>query len=239
MGEDGREATRGGKCSPPKPPPSSRTPRRPGQHRHPRLHDLGMGAGRRAVAHPADDALADARQPEQVVAEIPVQVRQAVAARQLAVLGHGLRDGRHAVGGQVLDLGQAAALVGRHHPVHQEVAEVGQRVAQGRQLPVQHRHHPGLGGVQDHVVQAIVAMDDRGHVVGRTGGRQEGDQPVHVLDRTGLGGLVLLGPAVDLAGEVVARLAVVGQADGGVVDIVQGRQGGDLGLVDRPALGRL
>jgi hypothetical protein len=198
-----------------------------------------MGAGRRAVPHPADDALADPRQPEEVVAEVPVQVRQAVAARQLAVLRHGLLDGRHAVRVRSGDLGQAAALVGRHHPVHQEIAEVGQRIAQGRQLPVQHRHHARLGGVQDHVVQAIVAMDDRGDVVGRAAGRQELDQPVHVLDRAGLGRLVLLGPAVDLAGEVVAGLAVVGQADGGVVDIVQGGQGGDLGLVDRPALGRL
>ena len=55
----------------------------------------------------------------------------------------------------------------------------------------------------------------------------------------GLGGLVLLGPAVDLTAHIVAGLAVVGQADGLVVGVVQVGQGVDLGHEDRVALGRL
>ena len=93
--------------------------------------------------------------------------------------------------------------------------------------------------MQDHVVEAVVAMDDRGLVIDRAALGQPGDELVHLVDLGRLAGPVLLGPAVDLAGEIVAGLAVVGEAHSRIVDIVQGRQGVDLGLVDRPPLGRL
>ena len=51
--------------------------------------------------------------------------------------------------------------------------------------------------------------------------RQPGDEVVHRLHRLGLRGLVLLGPARDLALDVVAGLAEVLQADGAVIDGVQ------------------
>ena len=75
----------------------------------------------------------------------------------------------------------------------------------------------GSVGVEDQVVEPVVAVHDRDlRVVARARRdvrRQPLDQAVHRLDRLGDRGQVLLGPAADLALEVVARLAVVGQAD--------------------------
>jgi len=53
--------------------------------------------------------------------------------------------------------------------------------------------------------------------------RQPLDQAFHRFDALDLGRAVLARPVADLAREEVAGLAVVGQADGGRVDLVQGR----------------
>jgi hypothetical protein len=46
-------------------------------------------------------------------------------------------------------------------PTHAVVAEVGQRMAQRRQLPVEHGGDARLAGVEDQVVEAKVAVHDR------------------------------------------------------------------------------
>ena len=103
----------------------------------------------------------------------------------------------------------------RDMPGHAVVAEIGQRVAQRGQLPVQHGNDAGLGGVEHQVVQAEVAMHD-GHAVlvpcarGHVGG-QPGHELVHFRDGLRDRGQVLLAPAADLALEVVAGLAVAGK----------------------------
>jgi hypothetical protein len=48
----------------------------------------------------------------------------------------------------------------RDVPGHAVVAEVGQRVAQRRQLPVEHRDDPRLGRMEHQVVEPVVAMHD-------------------------------------------------------------------------------
>ncbi len=58
--------------------------------------------------------------------------------------------------------------------------------------------------------------------------RQPFDQLVHLRDHVGLGGAILLGPAIDLAGEIVARLAEVAEADLLRIVAVQLRQHLDL-----------
>ncbi len=124
-------------------------------------------------------------------------------------------------------------------PAHAVVAEVGQRMAQRGQLPVEDGQHARLARVEDQVVEPVVAVHDAGdlfrlvrHVL-----RQPVDQAVHGRDRLGLRQFVLLAPALDLAREVVARLAVVGQADGGVVHAVQRGDHAVHFVVDRRALG--
>ena len=80
-----------------------------------------------------------------------------------------------------------ATMCGRHAVHHGVIGEVGQRMAERRQLPVEHRQDARLGRVEDHVVDAKVAMDDRGLVARGDMGGQPFDQPVHVRVAPGVG----------------------------------------------------
>ena len=76
----------------------------------------------------------------------------------------------------------------------------------------------GSARIEDHVVQAEVAVNQRGSFAGRDVLRQPFDQPIHRVDVFGRRGLVLAAPAIDLPGEVVAGPAIVGETDRGEVD---------------------
>ena len=124
-------------------------------------------------------------------------------------------------------------------PEHGVIADVGQRMAEGRQLPVEHRDDARLGGVEHDVLEPVVAMRDGRGVFGGHAAGSSSIRRLHRRDLRGLGAAVLFGPAVDLAGEVVARPAVVGEPDRRVVDPVQPRQHRVQLVVDRRPLGRL
>ncbi len=79
-------------------------------------------------------------------------------------------------------------------------------------------------------------MDDRGAVLLRQGRREPFDQPLDFGNVVGLRHAVLLGPAADLTREVVARRAVIAEADCNRVDRMELRQGVDHRAVDRAAL---
>jgi hypothetical protein len=87
--------------------------------------------------------------------------------------------------------------------------------------------------VIDHVVEAIVAVHQHGLVVLRQVGGQPFEQLVHRLDGLGFRRLVLLAPARDLARDVAARPAEVGQAEADIVDGMQAGEHVELGPVDR------
>ena len=97
-------------------------------------------------------------------------------------------------------------------------------MAEGRELPVEHRDHlRGLLG-KDHIVHAQVAVHQSCEVVVcRECLGQPLNQPLHGGDRVGLGGAVLLGPHVGLARDVPALLAEAPQPRALVVDRVNGR----------------
>src|SRR5512146_2440871 len=78
--------------------------------------------------------------------------------------------------------------------------------------------------MENQLVQAIVAVHDARFVSRRHMLRQPVDETVHRLDGARLARLVLLAPAANLAREVVAGLAVVGQSSGRDIDLVQLRQ---------------
>ena len=118
------------------------------------------------------------------------------------------------------------------------VREVGQRVTEGRKLPVEHRQDARLGGVEDDVVDAVVAVHDGGFIAVRDVRGQPLDQPLHRVDRFGSGGAVLARPAVDLARQVVAGAAVVGQAHGRLVDRMQRSDHAVQLVVQHATLGR-
>jgi hypothetical protein len=166
------------------------------------------------------------------------------------IVRHRATSGARAIGCDIVllrgdaELGQVgAAKAGndmRRHTVHHGiVGEVRARVAEGRQLPVQHRQHARLGRVEDQIVDAKVAMDDAGDVViGGDIGHQPGDQAVHVRIAPGLGILeILLGPAVDLALEIITRTAIVAKTYGLVVDHMELRHCGVHRIEDGRALG--
>ena len=141
----------------------------------------------------------------------------------------------------MVEAADAAKRPRRDVPRHAVVAEVGERMAERRELPVEHRDDARLGRVKHQVVEPVVAVHDA-HLrlvarARRNVRRQPFDEPVHRLDRLGDRGEVLLGPAADLALEVVARLAVVGQADAGRLDRVQRGDDAVHLVVDRGAAG--
>ena len=108
------------------------------------------------------------------------------------------------------------------------VAEIGQRVAQGREFPVEYGQHARRLGVEHEVVEPVVPVHDGDQLLvarhDRDVLRQPLDQPVHLGDGLGDRGDVLLAPAADLAFEVVAGLAEVGQPNRGEIDAVKGGQ---------------
>ena len=160
-----------------------------------------------------------------------VEIVDAAAAGALAVQRHALGLRRNPQGREVLSE-QAGDGECRHAPGQQVVAEIGERVADGGQLPVEDRDDARLGRVEDQVVDAEVAVDDGCFLAGREVCRQPLDQPVHRLDPAGVRILqVLPRPAADLPGEVVPRLAEVREADRAVVHGVQRGERADRGLV--------
>src|SRR6266545_3861070 len=78
--------------------------------------------------------------------------------------------------------------------------------------------------MDDHVTEPVIAMDEGRRIVSGDVLGQPGDQSLHGGDRLGLRGAVLGGPARDLARDVVAGLAEVGQPHRPPVDQVKTRQ---------------
>jgi hypothetical protein len=113
---------------------------------------------------------------------------------------------------------------------------VGERVAEGRELPVEHGDDAGLGRMKHQVAEPEIAVADRGLVVGRHVGGKPLDQAVDLGDLAGARELPLLRPAPELAGEVGAGPAVIGKAETGPIGRVQLRHGLGHGEVHGPPL---
>ena len=194
---------------------------------------MALRVGRGAVANAARDTLGDAGKAEQVVGEVPVQVGHG-GAGDVAI---DLRGLFHRGNVERLDVHAGQA---RHGPLHQEIGEVGHGIAERRQFPVEHRLHPRLGRMEDHVVEAIVAMHHRDALLLGQRARQPLDQLLDFGNVLGLGGAILLGPAVDLAREIISGPAEIGKPDLLRIEIVQMRQRLDLAGEDfPPRIGRL
>ena len=98
----------------------------------------------------------------------------------------------------------AAERLGRVDVGQAVIGEVGERVAEGRQFPVEDADDAGLARVEDHVVEADVPVADGRLVARRDVPRQPIREPVDRRVVAGARGLPLLRPAPDLAREVVA-----------------------------------
>src|SRR5687768_15552442 len=109
-----------------------------------------MRARRGAVDHALEDPLQDRGDAEQVVSEVEVPVTGVyrISSSPFTVAAHILLFAGNA---QILEIeaGDAAELARRDVPAHAVVGEVDQRIAERRQLPVEHREDARLGGVED------------------------------------------------------------------------------------------
>ncbi len=179
------------------------------------------------------DALGDHRQFE--VAERHVEVERGqvqprgvgVGADQHLPVGE-TGVGAHRVPG-------SGHVLGARVPVDQQQSQVGQRVAQGGQLPVDDRGDPVAVRLEDHVVQAVVAVDHAHPLRRRHRPFQAAHQLGHLGQLPGRRQRPLLGPPRHLAGGEPLGTAQALQHGG-----VRGVQGGQrLHQGQRTAPGRL
>ena len=172
-----------------------------------------------------------------------------VEGEVIAIVGQALAPGATTIGRDVVLLARDAERgdvraaqprddMRRHAVHHRVIGEVGQRMPQRREFPVEHRQNARLGGVEDHVVDAEIAVDHRGCAVILGHFRLEPvDDRIHVLVAPGkLVLAVLARPAPDLSREVIARLAIVAKADRLGIEAVQLGDGLVHRIEDRRAL---
>ena len=163
-------------------------------------------------------ALEDARQLPVRERDVVLDLRQVAARRPFVArrdLGAG-REPRRDRGGVVV----GDHVVARLRRRREEIADVGERVAERAQLPVEHREH-GAVHVDDAVPEPQVAVHDGALALLRDA---LGQELVHLLDAgqvARLRLLVLAVPAAELAADVVVLLREVAQSDGVDVDRVQ------------------
>src|SRR5262245_31862971 len=158
---------------------------------------LGLpGAGARVRALEDD--------PEPIAGEHLVpRDRVEAAPRALAVARDELGGGREALPGP--DAAGDHLAPARVGPGREELAEVEQRVADGRELPVEDRGDLARVGREEHVREVVVAVEDPGRLGGRTVALEPVADLGHAGDRgarvAGEGGvaLELPAPARDLA----------------------------------------
>jgi hypothetical protein len=118
-----------------------------------------MAARGRAFQHPLHDALADAGYTEEVVchAELPDAGLDRRTPRASTVGGDVFRLTRNPEGQEVESL-EATGLAGGNAPEHHMIGKIGERMAEGRKLPVDDCEHAWRVPVEDQVVEPIVAM---------------------------------------------------------------------------------
>src|SRR3546814_9620642 len=105
--------------------------------------------------------------------------RSAITLDHLAQFGNAER-----LAIEILD-SRASAILGDSR--HRDISEIGERIAERRQLPVEHREDLGpILGI-DHIVDAIIAMDDAGARLLGQSRRQPRDQLFHLVHRLGFG----------------------------------------------------
>ena len=132
----------------------------------------------------ARHALQDADQPEHVEDEVVGPPSNSAARRADALEVGGAGTSASLGMPSAARSAPARPLRRREVPAHAVVGEVRQRVAERRQLPVEHREDARLGGVEDHVVEPVVAVHDARLALGRVGA---------AASRSGVGGLDALG----------------------------------------------
>src|SRR5262249_28142406 len=127
-------------------------------------------------------------------------------------------------------------LARRDVPAHAVVGEISKRIAQCRELPIEHGKNLRLAWMKDHVIEAEVPMYYCRASLRRNILRQPGDQIVHRSYLLGLRCLVLARPTRDLTLDVVSRFSESLKPNDAEIDGVQQRNDAIQLAPDREAL---
>ena len=121
------------------------------------LVDARAVPGRRAADVAGVDALEDAGQLPVAEGDVEVEALEVASRRRRVARPHlgPAGESRHRRGGDP-EQGRLVAGIG---PVHHQQPDVGERVAEGADLPVEHGPHRAVGA-EDGVVEPVVAVDD-------------------------------------------------------------------------------
>ena len=108
---------------------------------------------------------------------------------------------------------------------HREIAKITQWISQSGKLPIKHGKNLWPAWVKNHIVQAVIAVDETCLSAALIGTGDIGRQPlyhfVHFIDLVCFAGRILLGPARHLPGHKGLPPAVVGKPNGLKIDFVQ------------------
>ena len=106
------------------------------------------------------------RHAEQVVGQVVLEVFNAGAAGALAISCNVRFEIRNAEFFQIQS-GQSAERTRRYMPSHAVVSEIGQWVTECGEFPIEDREYFGLGGVENKIIEPVVAVDDTRFFSGR------------------------------------------------------------------------
>ena len=117
------------------------------------------------------------------------------------------------------------------------VGEIGQRIAERRELPIEHGGDFRRIGRDNHIVEPVIAVHEARRFTRRQMRRQPGDQPLHVLDACGFRRAILFRPALHLPRHVILAAAVIAKSDLDRIEVVQLRQRRVHGVINACAFG--
>src|SRR5215469_2529617 len=109
-------------------------------------------------------------------------------------------------------------------------------MAESRKLPIEQRDDARLGRMKHEIAYAVVAVHQGGGLVRGYMLRQPSDQTLDVGVLASAGELPLATPAVDLAGEIIARLPEIAEADRSEIHIMEDGERACHRLVHSPAI---
>ena len=148
---------------PVKRPPSWQRSSRSRPKARPVRHGRRMRIGGGPVAYPPGDALQDRRDPEEIIGEIDVEVIESRAPGAPAIVLN-IASSERKARVVLMAFERADARPGSrngHMPLHEVIGEIGHRISEGRQFPVEYRDNARLVQIYDAIVKAEVAVDDR------------------------------------------------------------------------------
>ena len=100
----------------------------------------------------------------------------------------------------------------RIEPIEHQIAEIGNRIAERRKLPIKHSDNAVLRAMKDGVIEPVIPVHDRTFMLRRDCFREPFDERFHLGLMLCFGEFILLGPATDLTRAIIIGLAKIAHA---------------------------